>query len=174
MRPNEWPVCLLNASNDSMFATYLTNTLLFLLQPVSIRIFLDCCVSSHPAAIIMQISDVESTISWAVAFSCVMSSRLCLNVRGYVYGGLLLSSSSLKPLSTPAPPGSFGRSDIFSDFQLHRSAPIAHVSGHSGGAISSKQEEVELKELTALRMDGGPWQKWTDIGEFPRFSEGGC
>ena len=92
--------------------------------------------------------------------------------RGYVHEGLPLSFSFPKAPSTPATPESSGdRSGILSDFKLRRDARIAQVKANGGGAVSGVQDGVELKELTALRMDGGPWQKWAEIGEFPRASE---
>ena len=131
-----------------------------------------CRALSHFIVQFLQITDVEITISWAVTFSCVMSSRLCLNVRGYVHEGLPLSFSFPKAPSTPATPESSGdRSGILSDFKLRRGARIAQVKANGGDAASGVQDGVELKELTALRMDGGPWQKWAEIGEFPRASE---
>ncbi|KAI0700348.1 hypothetical protein BC835DRAFT_1412153 [Cytidiella melzeri] len=56
-----------------LFAVYLTNTILFLQN---------------------NVIATESAISYAVALSCVMGSRLCLNVRG------MISASSYLPPST--------------------------------------------------------------------------
>ncbi|KAI0695915.1 hypothetical protein BC835DRAFT_1481060 [Cytidiella melzeri] len=56
-----------------LFAVYLTNTILFLQN---------------------NVIAIESAISYAVALSCVMGSKFCLNVRG------MISASSYLPPST--------------------------------------------------------------------------
>jgi hypothetical protein len=48
---------------DRLFAVYLTNAILFLQNDLTL---------------------IEAGITYSVAFSCVMGSRLCLNVRGMV------------------------------------------------------------------------------------------
>ncbi|KAI0765034.1 hypothetical protein C8Q74DRAFT_1205302 [Fomes fomentarius] len=123
-----------------MFATYLTNAIIFLTRPGA---------------------EVEIPIGFAVALSTVMSSRLCLNVRGYIR-----EESSTTGHSTLAGPTS--------PSALHspRTTRNAHVSFADGGehvydAQSKRSTKivyggaplgvVEMRELRVMRAESpGP------------------
>jgi len=88
-----------------MFATYLANTILF---------------------VVGTATKVEIPIGFAVALSCVLGNRLCLNVRGMIRGEEPMPSTS-----DPYPPPSSDE------------VPVSNVEG--GGQLS-------LEEATELRV----------------------
>ncbi|KAI0360758.1 hypothetical protein OH77DRAFT_1392695 [Trametes cingulata] len=133
-----------------IFATYLTNTIIFFTRPDS---------------------EVEISIGFAVALSVVMANRLCLNVRGYIRA----ENASLSTLPAPyaarshhhsrshAHPGAQGYSGCTSDGEdgegegaygeeesrdeRERGWGMTTIKVVHGGVLS----EVEMRELRAMR-----------------------
>ncbi|KAI0371864.1 hypothetical protein BV20DRAFT_940904 [Pilatotrama ljubarskyi] len=133
-----------------IFATYLTNTIIFFTRPDS---------------------EVEISIGFAVALSVVMANRLCLNVRGYIRA----ENASLSTLPTPYPAHSrhypsrlaytsggegeddegygYGEEEESRDERSREWGMTTISVGH--GCVLS---EVEMRELRAMRAQS-PKQK---------------
>ncbi|TFK93430.1 hypothetical protein K466DRAFT_581027 [Polyporus arcularius HHB13444] len=137
-----------------IFATYLTNAIIFLTRPDA---------------------EVEIPIGFAVALSCVLSNRLCLNVRGYIRDGS-------ETLSVPHPEVySHGRSrSLFATFRIPEDDSgdrdldlgsrnesddrIEAGDGNGGGVTVGRSTskvvragtalgEVEMRELRVMRAE---------------------
>ncbi len=137
------------------------------------------CPSAHPSRHRAQDAEVEIPIGFAVALSCVLSNRLCLNVRGYIRDGS-------ETLSVPHPEVySHGRSrSLFATFRIpeddsgerdldldlgSRNDSDGHIEAGNGngngkgatvGRSASKVVcadtalgEVEMRELRVMRAE---------------------
>ncbi|KAI1798266.1 hypothetical protein LXA43DRAFT_1107223 [Ganoderma leucocontextum] len=130
----------------SIFATYLMNTIIFLTRPGA---------------------EVEIPVGFAVALSSVMSSRLCLNVRGHLHdpeadanpSRSLPKSPPLSPVLSPSSPnrGRIGSRRAFEPFSLdaakdaerdqEMTVSVESSVGHGSVALS----DVEMRELGIVR-----------------------
>ncbi|KAI0746692.1 hypothetical protein C8Q80DRAFT_1104999 [Daedaleopsis nitida] len=119
-----------------IFATYLTNAIIFLTRGGA---------------------EVEIPIGFAVALSTVMSSRLCLNVRGYIRDESV-SDALPGPASAVYSPRAGNTQNAFVSFpgedrdDATRSNPVSKVV-QSGDALG----EIEMRELRSMRASSpGP------------------
>ena len=89
----------------------------------------------------IQSEEIEIPIGFAQSLSCVMSSRICLHVRGFIRGEDDLPFPSV---SYPARRGTFG-----SVHHHNSSRPTDHSTSivHEGSALTA----VELRELRVMR-----------------------
>ena len=92
-----------------------------------------------------QSSEVEIPIGFAVALSCVMSSRLCLNVRGFI-----LDDADIPASSAAHPPRrnglvSFGRGEDASAQSSNHSVSVVH----GGDTLTA----LEMRELRVMRAE---------------------
>lgn len=119
-----------------MFATYLTNAIVFIVGTVG------SLPSSLAHLLILdesfKSSEIEIPIGFAVALSCVMGNRLCLNVRG-----VIRDKRDIPTLSEVQAPPSIG------------AMPVWHVDGVSELSLCEEdlmEEEAEYRD-TRWRSD---------------------
>ncbi|TBU23586.1 hypothetical protein BD311DRAFT_791565 [Dichomitus squalens] len=140
-----------------IFATYLTNAIVFLTRPDA---------------------EVEIPIGFAVALSTVMSSRLCLNVRGYIRDAaeepVVLSGASIGPTSGPHHSRAHSGRSVLA-FISFGYGTEEDERAHTASAASTVMQgaplnDVEMRELRVMRA---PSTKQMRVMRIGRREEGG-
>ncbi|RPD79186.1 hypothetical protein L226DRAFT_531011 [Lentinus tigrinus ALCF2SS1-7] len=144
-----------------IFATYLTNAIIFLTRPDA---------------------EVEIPIGFAVALSCVLSNRLCLNVRGYIHDESETPSVP-HPVSSAESYSPGRMRGIFSSFQLpvddsREADPECDVEVGDGKGVTVSRSpsskvvragtalgEVELRELRVMRAQSPRHLRMFSVGK---------
>ena len=93
---------------------------------------------------ISQVTYTESAISYSVSMSCVLGSRLCLNVRGMVWEDEDIMTGHNTSLLVPSVP-------VRVEHQSHHTMRPWHVvvTGHSKPDLT----EYEMDELRTMRLE---------------------
>ena len=118
----------------------------------------------------IQSEEIEIPIGFAQSLSCVMSSRICLHVRGFIREQSSQGMFSSPPIS-PVSGASRNAYWSFGEVGQTMSQGKVHTHSHAGAhvIVSENQplSEIELRELRTMRVEERKHSRAFSHGHYP-------